>query len=712
MSVNYWLVRYDWHRFLKGATYGPLRLVCDLFARERPHWFLWFPVGVGIGVGLYFSLPIEPPFLVSVFLFGIGLFLVCVSMAQTYIWNRPSVGFFFLSFAVLSIVTGFFAGSYRTNRLNTPLIIREYGPLTLVGTVIKSEEMTDARRLTLTHVDILSADDRDGIIPPLNQIRISFRGRVRGTDSMEPGDQVEIRAKLLPPSGPLIPGGYNFRRKAYFDGISAVGYGVKPPILRQKTKSANAASRLQRLRHLITEKLRTALPGDSGGVAAALVTGDRSGLSDDIKDAFSGSGLSHILAISGLHLSIVAGLAFFTFRRGLTLIPFFALRYPLKKIAAVLAILLTFFYLLLSDLTLPAQRSFMMVSLILLGVLTDRRALTLRNVALAALVILAFQPESLLSPSFQLSFAAVTALVAGYEGVQKTLTHLQSKENSGIIKRIILYGVGITFSSILATIATTPFTVFTFNRFTCHAIEANLLAIPLLSYGIMPGLVLFGILDVFSAGALIAPALSWMIGLLIDIGRTVSQFPGSLLLAPFAPVGVLATLTLGGLWLCLWTEKWRFLGLVPMAASIMMWASFDRPHGLLIPEKNFYALQGPTGKIQVNSRQSARFARTMWIRMLAQKDTTKLTDSWFQLKEHRIFCDDINDGPKSPTISLALTQSPGRIALSRSFYAPKTMELAAVSYDLHRKSGYFWVRRDGAVHVHKTRDSVGNRPWS
>ena len=296
---------------------------------------------------------------------------------------------------------------------------------------------------------------------------------------------------LDPPMQPLEPGSYDFARDLFFQGIGASGFVrgaikiVTPPASQGPLQSADAI--VQDMRDAIDARIRTVLPGDPGAIAAMLINGRRDTIDNHLYDAMFVSGIGHVLSISGYHMAVVAGLIFFLFRAGLALIPGLADRAPIKKWTAFAALLVTAFYLVLSGNQVATQRSFIMIAVVLIGVRADRPTLTMRTLTVAALIVLFFAPEAVVHPSFQMSFAATLALVAGYE---RGVVRVRARKDSSLGARAALWGVneivGLTLASLLAGFATTPYAAFHFHRLAPYGVLANLLAMPVVSAWVMP----------------------------------------------------------------------------------------------------------------------------------------------------------------------------------------------------------------------------------
>jgi competence protein ComEC len=302
-----------------------------------------------------------------------------------------------------------------------------------------------------------------------------------------PGDYVRLRASLRPPLGPVAPGAWDFARQSWFQGIGAVGfaYGAAELIeVAGEPPRGGISVWLRNFCHLVSARIVDVLGERGGALATALLTGDRSAIPETTLKNMRASGLAHLLAISGLHVGLVADIIFVVVRLELAAIEPLALRYPIKKWAAATALIGSLCYLLLSGASIPTQRAFLMTSLVLLAVILDRTTISMRLIALAAFVLLLFRPESLMGPSFQMSFAASVSLVAAYGMLRRPLAKLASGANLKL--RPLLYVLGVAVTSVIAGGATAPFTIYHFNRFAEYGLLANLAAVPLTGLWVMP----------------------------------------------------------------------------------------------------------------------------------------------------------------------------------------------------------------------------------
>ena len=297
---------------------------------------------------------------------------------------------------------------WRTASVAAPVLGERLGPIGIEGRVVRVEAVGRNRRLALDRARIERLD--------AERIPLRVRIRVPGREpDVTPGAWVRALAILAPPPPPVAPGAFDFQRQSYFRQLGAVGFSLGRPHVLAREAVSGPMVWVETVRQAIGARIGRALSGERAAVARALMIGDRGAIPDSVIDALRDSGLAHLLAISGLHIGLVAGIVFFGVRAGLALVPSIALRFPIKKWAAAAAVLAALGYALVAGATVPTQRAFLMIGLVLLAVMVDRRGLTMRSVAMAATVILLFRPESLLGASFQLSFAAVTALIAVYE---------------------------------------------------------------------------------------------------------------------------------------------------------------------------------------------------------------------------------------------------------------------------------------------------------
>ena len=576
-----------------AAIVRPVDTLAFLLAQERGRLFFWLPAVMGSGIGLYFALPAEPDWrLVGV----IGL------LALFAAWQLRRTMLAPLALVVGLAVLGLVAAVARTLLVAAPVLPAEIGPAPLLGMVERVEVREADTRLTIAPAGFA------GLRPDDLPRRVRVTVRTRG-DTARPGDRIEVLARLLPPSAPVEPGAFDFQRHAFYRGIGGSGYAMGP--VRVVAPGDAAGQSVARLRDHLSARIRAVLAGATGGVAVALLIGDRGGIPGDDSQALRDAGLAHLLAISGLHMGLVSGFLFWLVRFCLALRPSLALNWPIKKIAALAALGGGLSYLVLTGASVPTIRAFIMVALVMLAVLTDRRAISLRTVAIAALVVLLMTPEALTEPGFQMSFAAVTALVATYEHFGDRM--LRRTSDTGPLMRGLIYLAGVGVTTIIAGLATAPFAIHHFGRVADYGVIANLAAVPLTGFWVMPA----GTLALLAMPFGLEDAPLWLMGQGIDlilwIAHGVAGLDGAVRLVPAMPVAGLLAVTLGGLWLCLWSGGWRNLGwLAIMLGMASPWVA-DGPLVRITGDGGLTAVTTRDGGLLLSSTRREKFVAEQWL---------------------------------------------------------------------------------------------------
>lgn len=457
---------------------------------------------------------------------------------------------------------------------------------------------------------IVAPDALPGLDPDQQPQRLRVH-IAASSDLLAPGDHVSMRAVLYPVPGQILPGAHDMQREAYFARIGGVGYTYGPARLvkapSNATGDASGGSWREHLRSLRTKMSRriiAVLPGSTGGVASALITGKRGAISEEVKTAFRQSGLQHLLAIAGLHLGLVGGFVFFTVRGILALIPWVALRYPIKKIAAGATLVALTCYLLLSGAAIPTERAFVMNGLVFAAILIDRLRISMRICALAAAFVLAIEPESLVGVSFQMSFGAVVALIAVYETFGRRLGLLLHRPSWP--GRVLGYAGAVVVTTVVVTIGTDPFSIYHFHHIALYSPLANVVAVPLSALWTLPWGVVTCLLMPFGLERWALVPMGWGIDATIEVARLVSALPGNVWPMPQLPIAGLVLVALGGLWLCLWQGPWRRWGALAIAAGLVGMA-LTRPPDIVIADiGRFLAVRAPDGSYFVSAGSGER----------------------------------------------------------------------------------------------------------
>ncbi|HZD88565.1 MAG TPA: ComEC/Rec2 family competence protein, partial [Pseudolabrys sp.] len=460
-----------------SAAAGPLgRVGADWIAAELAPGRLvpWLPVAFGFGIVLYFTADREPAWWAALALGVTGIALA--------LGARRSVVGLPLALGFAAIACGFAVATLQTARIAHPVLVYPTWRAQVTGFVEIREERARSDRITV-RVHSITAP-RMHVKP--ERVRVAVR---KGT-APAVGSFVAFKAHLAPPLQPLRPGGYDFARGMYFQKIGAAGFVLGAihtmPLPHVLGWRLCYAAFLDTLREAINHRIHVVLPGDRGSIASALITGKRNAISEPVQQAFYVSSLAHVLAISGFHMAVVAGIVFFVIRALLALSPTLASRRPIKKWAAAGSLAAGVFYLLLSGTGVSTQRAFIMVAIVLIGVMLDRPVMTFRTLAVAAFGVLLFAPQAVVHPSFQMSFAATLALIAAYQYGWPW----RPDADTSAAARAALWGWqeigGVVLASFVAGLATTPYAAYHFHRLAPYGVLANLLAMPVVSAWVMP----------------------------------------------------------------------------------------------------------------------------------------------------------------------------------------------------------------------------------
>ncbi|TCH97277.1 ComEC family competence protein [Roseococcus sp. SYP-B2431] len=579
--------------------------IAAILAAEQGRLALWLPVAVAAGILLYFLPRFEPPDWWG---------YAALAPAPLALWLRPRFPLAAWTMALLGAAgLGFALTSWHAAQAPPPLDLPRT-PVVLGGTVAETDLLPGGVRITL------SGARWEPDMPPARRL---VRVRLRADDRARPGpgDRVAIRALVRLPSPPAYPGAWDFQRAAYFEGVGGSGFALGPLEILDR---GGAAPPLSATRARIEARVTGILPGAVGAVAAALLTGGQSAIPPAEMQAMRDSGLAHLLSVSGLHIAIVMGLAFGAVRAVLALWPGFALRWGTRPFAAIAALAMGFFFMLLTGSQVPMQRSFLMAVLVTLALLAGRRALSPRVLAFAALGVMALQPAALLGPSFQMSFAAVMALIAGYEAARPWFSRPGTPRPWWWRPALVV--IGSVATSAIAGAATTPFGLHHFGRLQLYGVAANALAVPLTSLLVMPaGMAALALLP-FGLEAWPLRLMGWGIGGILAVAREVAGWPGAALATAPLPAEGLALLSFGLCWLCLWRTRWRLLGLLAIAAGLVAWQFVRLPDAMASADGRLFALQSG-GQVFLERRPGAsRFIGDSWLRGLGDTEATPLPE--------------------------------------------------------------------------------------
>lgn len=463
-----------------------------------------------------------------------------------------------IGFAAMLVVAGILLAWARAESVRAPVLARP-----VMADMVAQVEAVDplaARRivrLMLRPVGALDGRGRSLLLPPHIRVSLSQEDAPAGLGR---GARVRLRARLMPPAGPVAPGGYDFARAAWFQGIGATGRGFAPvSVLRP-------ADQRPGLRQRLSQRITAQVPGSAGGIAAALATGDVGAIQQADAEAMRRAGLAHLLSVSGLHITAVVGIVMVLTIRLLALSPWLALRVRLPLLGAAMGALAAVGYTWLTGAEVPTIRSCVAAMLVLAALAMGREAMTLRLVAAGALIVLIFRPEALVGASFQLSFAAITAIVALHEhpAIHRWLGPHPDWRWAGLRHLGALLLTGLVVEAALMPIA-----VYHFHKAGLYGALANIVAIPWTTFVAMPLEMMALLLEPVGLGDPLWWLLGQALGLLLKLAHAVSAMPGSVVALPVAPGWAFGLAVGGGLWIALWRTRWRWLGTPALAAGVL-----------------------------------------------------------------------------------------------------------------------------------------------
>src|SRR6266851_857863 len=561
----------------------------------------WVPVAFGTGIAFYFAADREPVASVTAVAataFGVAAFLL----------RRQKI--FPIAVMIAAMAAGFATATWKTARIAHGVLARPMYSVSLSGFV----EARDIRERTDRFVLRVSQMESPRGQTTLERVRLSVR---KGT-APAVGSFVELKARLQPPLAPLRPGSYDFGRDMYFQGIGASGFvtGVIKTVEAPGSGglSLRYAAFMQGLRDAIDARIRTTLDGDKRAIATALLTGRRDAISPPVNDAMFISGLGHVLSISGYHMAVVAGVVFFAVRALLALIPGLTVSFPIKKWSAAAALAAAGFYLLLSGAEVATQRSFFMTAVVLIAIMVDRRAVTFRTLAVAALIVLAIAPEALVHPSFQMSFAATLGLVAL---VQIGMPRLFASPDNSATARVALWGgreiMTLALASFVAGLATTPYAAFHFHRVTPYGVLANLAAMPVVSAVVMPAGLLGLLAMPFGLDGVFWQLMGWGIDWMIVVTEWVAALPGAIGRMAAFGIGPLIAASAGIVLLGLLRTPLRWAGSAVLVLAVVWALAVPQPDILISADGHNVGVRGKDGRLHLMRTAKDAFLLKEWL---------------------------------------------------------------------------------------------------
>lgn len=679
-------------------------------ASQTDRWFLWAPVWLAAGIGGYFALPVEPHLAVFVAA-GVGI----TGLALLALGGRSPP----LSLFLAVVLAGFVLAKLRTELVRHPTLAATTGAVELSGWVEAVAPAENGRlrlKVRIDRLDAIGPEARPTVV------RLTIR---RPTFDLDLGQYVVMRARLLPLPGPVEPGGYDAARALWFEAVGATGIGFGEPRV-EPEKSIDMAwsprAWIETVRTAIGRRIASVLPPETAGFATALITGERAGIAADTRRDLQVAGLAHILAISGLHMSLMAGSVFWLLRAGLALSTALALNYPIKKWAASGALVAGFGYLLVSGAGVATQRAYIMLAVMGLAVFLDRPAISLRNMALAALIILVATPEAVLTASFQMSFMAVMGLVAFYEAIsdwrRERVGALWPESLAGRAMMMTALAVAaMAATTLVASIFTALPAAYHFNRVSVYSLLANLLALPVVSLVVMPAGLLAAVAMPLGLEAWPLTVMGWGIGWVAGIAHWVAGLPGAGRLVRGMPAAAAIVTAFGAMWLCLWRDWLRLAGLPVIALGLALTPLGVRPDILVERTGRNVAMRNGDGLLVPAEPRRGRYAVENWliedgddaaVEEAAARSGWSCADRVCRGAVKGLNVVYLREGAEAATacqtVDIVIAEFPLRGRC-------RGAALAIDRFDVWRRGAHAVYVREGRTEVVRASDLRGDRPW-
>lgn len=527
-----------------------------LLDKERIEFPCWIPVFIAIGILFGFNSSHINSWILSS--------SILILLATAYYCSNPFINLFLTG--ICCILVGIFSLQIRISNIDSPIIPFQDKYIKIWGNIDNITPLEKGHRIILSNIFIPNLNKND----TPKKIRLSVRTKI---NNAKIGDRITLSAIVSKPMRPYMENSYNFARDAYFKQIGAVGYSVSPLKL-IKTDIKSWQGKLNILRSNIQTRVNQHIGSYYGSIATALMLNEYNNIDKNVLKDLRATGLAHILSVSGMHLSLVAAIFFFSSRFMLNCSQPIALRLHCKKIAAFISLLGTFGYLLISGMEVAAIRSFIMSSMITIAIIIDRTSNPMRAVAFAASIILVISPENIVHPSFQMSFAAVVALVSCFEIFSKLKFNFS---DLSIMQKTLLYLFSLSFASLVAGLATAPFALYHFGQSANYSILANLLAVPITSFWLMPCVILSFLLYPLNLEFLPLYLMKYGIHLMLKISHYIAYLPHSV--TSFMKITDISLLVIsfGMIWFCIWRSKIRIIGIIIALTGILIQYSTPRP---------------------------------------------------------------------------------------------------------------------------------------
>ena len=568
--------------------------------------FDWGVAAFAVGIAIYFALPFEPD---VKFLAAICALMGILTLAA----DRFVFRLYPIVFIVFLISLGLGRATWHTHAVDMPKLADYERIYEVTGWVEAIERSGTGFRWRLRVSDI------EGLAENQTPKRVRVKAK---TEGFAAGDAVTLLAIMTPPSGPVVPQGYDPARRAYFEQIGGFGFAIRDPAMAEigeLSLSQKFRRDIVRFRYDLAERIRSKAPPETAGLQAALLTGVRAYIPPEQTESLRVAGLAHVLAISGMHMGLLAGGSFWLATLLLACIAPLSRRYDVRKPAAIIGALAATGYLILSGASVATQRAYIMAIIVFLAVILDRRAFSMRSVTVAALITLLFHPEALISVGFQMSFAAVAALVVVYREWQDRKGYVLRQS---LWQKIKSNFTALTVTSFVAGTATSGFAVLHFNRIARYSLIGNILAMPLFTFIVMPAALMTLIALPFGLEEWPLALMGWSLTVMLKIAEGVAAWPGAMWHVSAAPPWVIGVFGLGFLLASLGQGKRRYMGFGLAIVCFLFWSQTPRPD-MRISDSGQVAFWNETGEVlYVGRKGSDSFGRDQFMQRGGQPEST------------------------------------------------------------------------------------------
>jgi competence protein ComEC len=675
----------------------------ESFALQRGRLMLWAPLFLIAGIWTYFNVLREPSSI------AVGA-LAMVVFILFWLGRRYTI-----SLMMALLVFGFVIAKVRTELVATPLLRATVSESDISGFVADADNRGGKRRVLV--VELESATN----IPEGEMPR-----RVRITSFNAPGvligDYIKLKARLKPLPMPVSPGAFDYGRDLYFQSIGAQGNSSSEPIIEIKDVPYKFVIRrfFHSLRSAMGARITSVIPGPIGAFADAVITGERAAIPKDMNTSLQISGLAHILSISGLHMTLVAGGVFWVVRAFLALFPYLALQLPIKKWAAVAALIVGLIYMLLADSGSATERSYIMIAVMFFAILVDRPAVSLRNLAISALLILVVTPEESMGASFQMSFLAVMGLAAFFEWWNhrpievKQMTASRSWRFINHMSKVV---AGSIMTTLVAGGLSSIAAAYHFGRMAPYGTIANGLSLPIISLVVMPSALASAMLMPFGLEGYPLKLMEFGLWATMLISDMVSSWPGAnVIIAKPGLSGIIVTVV-GATVLCIGVGRFRWLGIATMLVGVLVGQAVQRPQILIEERGSNVAILDEQGHYVFADAHKGKFAGDKWLQGNGEISTIEAASQrpGWTCAENMCFTDlapksvgYLHEQPSAdwvcPPVDIVIADFPLR-------HACQDVPLRIDRFDVWRHGAYALYISNGDVRIETAKGIQGERPW-